>query len=161
MLSACHILRGPRSPWHPSTRAQGQRQHENEVQSRLEGTGDAYRREASHKVTKEPQGFFPLSISPTIFLPHDWSSSVKCWMILLDTQLLIFWLLSLHIISCVSQNLHNDLFLLPVYLSVFECWQCCHCALTLDLSFIPSCFILEHMYFTVFTSRICSWPHRH
>lgn len=58
MLSACLILRGPRSPWHSSTRAQGQWQHENEEPSRLGGTGDAYRREPSHKATKAPKGFF-------------------------------------------------------------------------------------------------------
>lgn len=68
---------------------------------------------------KRAWGFFPLSISPTIFLPHEWSSSVKCWMILLDTQLLIFLLLSLHNISCVSQNLYNDLCFCYLFTSVF------------------------------------------
>lgn len=77
----------PEAPGTLGTGAQGQWQHVNEEQPRLGGSGAAYRREASHKVTKAPRAFlFPLSVLPSLFHLTDshqwnaeWWSRNRCW----------------------------------------------------------------------------------
>lgn len=130
MLSTCHIPHWPRSPWHRSTRAQGQWQHENEERSRLEGGGDAYRREASHKVTKEPRGFsllrqYPhLSSSWLLFIANTLTYNVAINVDIKVTKTLdlVLWTFWYEFKRFLEKDLTEDTWIL-VYLNT-GCMAC-------------------------------------